>query len=163
MNINVPEKAEPIACSLSGAALGDRERAWRLLLKRSLVHRQRVPGGVRLTVQTDSAATLKELVELELECCPWIRSELSGDTVTLTADGAGAQVLRALFACRRSWIDLPLVGGLNRTPIEISVGADQRSSAASAVLAAASAASAACSAADASSAAPRASSASRSA
>ncbi len=107
MNINVPEKAEPIACSLSGAALGDRERAWRLLLRRSLVRRQRVPGGVRLTVQTDSAATLsaatlKELVELELECCPWIRSELSGDTVTLTADGAGAQVLRALFAYRRS-------------------------------------------------------------
>ncbi len=112
MNINVPEKAEPIACSLSGAALGDRERAWRLLLRRSLVRRQRIPGGVRLTVRPASARTLKELVELELECCPWINSELSGDTVTLTANGAGEHVLRALFAYRRSWIDLPRFSGL---------------------------------------------------
>lgn len=114
MNINIPEKAEPIACSLSGAALGDRERAWRLLLKRSLVRRQRVPGGVRLTVRSDSAATLKELVELERECCPWIKPELAGDTVTLTADGAGAHVLRALFTYRRSGFDLPRMGGLLR-------------------------------------------------
>ena len=112
MNTNVPERAEPIACSLSGAALGERGRAWRLLLQRSLVRRQHVPGGVRLTVQPDAAATLKELVELELECCPWIKSELSGDTVTLTADGAGEHVVRALFTYRRSWFDLPRFGGL---------------------------------------------------
>jgi hypothetical protein len=112
MNTTVPERAAPIACSLSGAALGERGRAWRLLLSSSLVRRQRVPGGIRLTVQPDAAATLKELVELEIECCPWIKSELSGDTVTLTADGAGEPVLRTLFAYRRSWIDLPRFGEL---------------------------------------------------
>ncbi|MFZ0918715.1 MAG: hypothetical protein WB807_07010 [Candidatus Dormiibacterota bacterium] len=98
MNINVTESAEPVGCLLSGSALGERERAWRMLLRHSLVGRQRVPGGVRLTVQPGSAQALQELVALERECCPWIKSELSGDTATLTADGAGEHVLRMLFA-----------------------------------------------------------------
>jgi hypothetical protein len=50
-------------------------------------------------------------VELERECCPWIKSELAGDTVTLAAGGAGEHVLRALFTYRRSWFDLPRFGG----------------------------------------------------
>ncbi|MGA8360415.1 MAG: hypothetical protein WB793_02195 [Candidatus Dormiibacterota bacterium] len=49
-------------------------------------------------MQPGSAQALQELVALERECCPWIKSELSGDTATLTADGAGEHVLRMLFA-----------------------------------------------------------------
>lgn len=86
-----------MACSLSDAALGDRENAWHTLLSRSLIDRERVHGGVRLTVQPGSAETLNELVELERECCPWIKFELSGATVSMTAEGTGEQALLELF------------------------------------------------------------------
>lgn len=88
---------QPIACSLSAAELGDRERAWHKLLSRSLLSRERVPGGLRLTVHSGSSEALSKLVGLERECCPWIKFELSDAIVTMTADGPGEQALLQLF------------------------------------------------------------------
>jgi hypothetical protein len=93
-----PARSEvPIACSLSLAALGRQARAWQSLLSRALVDRQRVPGGIRLTLRPGSGEALAELVRLERECCPWITFELSDATVTMTAEGAGEEVLLATF------------------------------------------------------------------
>jgi hypothetical protein len=102
-----------VACSLSAVALGHRALAWHELLSRSLIVRERVPGGVRLTVQPDSAETLKDLVELERQCCPWITFDVSGSTVTVTAHGTGEQVLHAIF-------EQPLIAQMRRRSASLS-------------------------------------------
>jgi len=39
-----------------------------------------------------------ELIDLERECCPWIRFEVTADAVaTLTAEGEGEAVLAGMF------------------------------------------------------------------
>ena len=88
----------PIACSLTAVELSDRQAAWHTLLDRSLVARDRIAGGLRLTLHPGSAPALRELVELERECCPWIQFEVQGATVTMTAVGVGERVLDAIFA-----------------------------------------------------------------
>ncbi len=86
-------------CTLDATDLADRERAWKKLLGSGLVHRERVPGGVRLTAGEGAAAALRQLIDLERECCAWIDYDYdSGDrAVTLTAQGAGEQVLAGMF------------------------------------------------------------------
>ncbi len=94
----------PIACSLTTEDYADRGAAWRKLLRLSLVAADRVHGGIRISVHQDSAESLRELVTLEQECCPWIKSSLDGSTVTFTADGDGEIVLIEMFS------DVPGVG-----------------------------------------------------
>jgi hypothetical protein len=88
----------PIACTLSAAELEDREGAWRKLMASGLVERDVVPGGIRLTPAPGAAASLIDLIDLERECCAWIRFDV-GDrsVVTLTADGDGESVLAGMF------------------------------------------------------------------
>lgn len=88
----------PIACSLTAEDLQDREGAWRKLLATSLVEAQRVQGGLHLTVHRDSADSLRQLVALEQECCPWMQSLVEGPTVTFTASGDGETAILEMFA-----------------------------------------------------------------
>ncbi len=88
----------PIACSLTAQDLTDRGAAWRKLLEISLVAADRIPGGIRLSVHPGSAGSLRDLVALERECCPWIRSRLDGSGVTFTAQGAGEAALVEMFS-----------------------------------------------------------------
>jgi hypothetical protein len=93
----------PIACSLSPADLEDREGAWKKLMDSGLVERHRVPGGIRLSAAPGAASALIDLIDLERECCAWIRFEVSdGSVVTLTAEGDGEAVLAGMFT-----VDLP--------------------------------------------------------
>lgn len=63
-----------------------------------LVARDVVPGGIRLTPAPGAAAALIDLVDLERECCAWIRFDVSaGSIVTLTAEGDGEAVLAEMF------------------------------------------------------------------
>jgi hypothetical protein len=87
----------PIACSLSSADLGERQLAWQALLRTSLLARERVPGGLRLTVRKAARPELRNLIDLERTCCPWITFVAEGDSVTLTAPGAGEDVLVQMF------------------------------------------------------------------
>jgi hypothetical protein len=88
----------PIACTLSAADLEDREGAWRKLMSSGLVERDVVPGGIRLRPAPGAASALIELIDLERECCAWIRFDVGdGSAVTLTADGDGEAVLAELF------------------------------------------------------------------
>ena len=88
----------PIACTLSAADLKDREAAWKKLMSSGLVERDVVPGGIRLSPAPGAAAALIDLVDLERECCAWIRFEVSGGSVvTLTAEGDGEAVLADMF------------------------------------------------------------------
>jgi hypothetical protein len=88
----------PIACTLSAVDLEDREGAWRKLMDSGLVERNRIPGGIRLSAAPGAASALIDLVDLERECCAWIRFEVSdGSVVTLTAEGDGEPVLAGMF------------------------------------------------------------------
>jgi hypothetical protein len=88
----------PIACTLSAADLEDREGAWKKLMDSGLVERHPVPGGIRLSAAPGAASALIDLIDLERECCAWIRFEVTdGSVVTLTADGDGEAVLAGMF------------------------------------------------------------------
>lgn len=88
----------PIMCTLSPSDLEDRGAAWRKVLGSGLVERTRVPGGLRLVAAPGAATALMELIDLERECCAWIKFDVTGPgSVTLTADGAGRAVLAVMF------------------------------------------------------------------
>ena len=84
-------------CTLTAADLKDRGVAWRKVLTSGLVTRERVRGGIRLTAHPGAAEALMQLIDLERECCAWIDFAVAGDSVTLTADGAGEAVLAGMF------------------------------------------------------------------
>lgn len=64
-----------------------------------LVERYVVPGGIRLHAAPGAAAALIDLIDLERECCAWIRFDVSaGSIVTLTAEGDGEEVLAGMFS-----------------------------------------------------------------
>jgi hypothetical protein len=61
-----------------------------------------VPGGIRLSPAPGAAAALIDLIDLERECCAWINFDVGdGSVVTLTAAGAGADVLTGMFNAPR--------------------------------------------------------------
>ena len=63
-----------------------------------LVERDVVPGGIRLRPTPGAALALIELIDLERECCDWIRFDVGdGSVVTLTAEGDGEAVLAEMF------------------------------------------------------------------
>ncbi len=90
-----------IACTLSPDELRDTAAGWQMLLRRSLVSRNVVPGGVRLLVHPDSADALRQLVDIERECCRWINFELDDASVTITASGIGALAIRHMWKVRK--------------------------------------------------------------
>jgi len=89
--------ANTIACTLTADELTETESAWKKLLRLSLVSRQEIPGGVRLTVDRRSEAALRQLIDIERECCRWITFELDGPSVTMTAPGAGESAIREIW------------------------------------------------------------------
>ena len=88
----------PIACSLSAGDLVKRQEAWRTLLDNSLVARERVQGGLRLVVRADAGPQLNHLVEEERICCPWITFAVTRESVTLTAQEDGEDILVQMFS-----------------------------------------------------------------
>lgn len=63
-----------------------------------LIERYVVPGGIRLHAAPGAAAALIDLIDLERECCAWIRFEVTeGSVVTMTAQGDGEADLAEMF------------------------------------------------------------------
>ena len=93
-----PGVPKPIACSLSDSEQVARSAAWQQLLQGGQVERVRVAGGIQLRATPAAARTLRELIDLERECCAWISFDVDSDsTITLTAPGDGEEVLAHLF------------------------------------------------------------------
>jgi hypothetical protein len=90
--------SDTIACALSADDLKDVGAAWQKLFRTSLISRDLVPGGLRLAVHPGAEAALKQLIDIETECCRWITFELDGPSVAMTAEGDGEQVIRAMWA-----------------------------------------------------------------
>jgi hypothetical protein len=86
-----------IACTLTAADLEDTRRGWQKLFRTSLVARDLVPGGLRLSFTSGGEAALKQLVDIEVECCQWITFQLDGPSVTMTAAGDGEAAIRSMW------------------------------------------------------------------
>jgi len=89
----------PIACTLSAAELGERGVAWSELTSRWGRGSTLGPDSVVLSFARDpgALARLERLVDQERECCAWIDYAVEGTAVTLTASGAGEEVLAGMF------------------------------------------------------------------
>ena len=89
-----------VACSLTRSELEETGAAWQKLFRLSLASRNEVPGGLRLVFHPGSAEALRQLVDIERECCPWITFVLDGASVTMTSPGAGASAIREMWVVR---------------------------------------------------------------
>jgi hypothetical protein len=91
--------SDTIVCTLTKDELRDTRYAWQKLFRTALISRAEIPGGIRLVVNEGSAVALRQLVEVERECCQWINFDLDGSTVSMTAEGAAAAA-----AIRQTWV-----------------------------------------------------------
>jgi hypothetical protein len=89
--------SDTIVCTLSNEELQDTRAAWEKLFRTALLVRDEIPGGIRLVVNDGSAEALRRLIDIERECCRWITFELDGPTVAMTAEGHGAETIRAMW------------------------------------------------------------------
>ncbi|HET7418803.1 MAG TPA: hypothetical protein VFL27_00310 [Candidatus Dormibacteraeota bacterium] len=95
-----PATSDVIACSLTRAELEKTGSAWQKLFRLSLVSRDEVRDGIRLVFHPGSADALRQLVEVERVCCPWITFELDGGTLTMTSPGPGASAIREMWVVK---------------------------------------------------------------
>ncbi len=93
--------SDTISCTLTQDDLQETRRAWQKLFRLSLVSREEVTGGLRLEVHPASADALRQLIDIERECCRWITFGLDGPVVTMTAPGAGESAIRAMWGVDR--------------------------------------------------------------
>ena len=84
-------------CTLSSAELEDVGSAWQKLFRTTLLARDLVPGGLRLSFSPGGEEALRQLVEIESDCCRWITFELDGPSVTMTAEGEGEAAIRTMW------------------------------------------------------------------
>jgi hypothetical protein len=89
--------SDTIVCTLSKDELSDTRTAWQKLFRTALLVREEIPGGLRLVVNDGSAKALRQLIEIERDCCRWITFQLDGPTVSMTAAEAGAAAIRTMW------------------------------------------------------------------
>ena len=89
-----------VACSLTRSELEETGGAWQKLFRLSLVSRDEVPGGLRIVFHPGSAEALRQLIDIERECCPWITFELDGASVTMTSTGTGPAAIREMWVVK---------------------------------------------------------------
>ncbi len=90
-------RSETIVCTLTADDLEDTRRGWQKLFRTSLLSRDLVAGGLRLTFGPGGEVALRQLVDIESECCQWITFEVSGPSVTMTAPGDGEAAIRSMW------------------------------------------------------------------
>lgn len=101
--MEVDDRANPAACSLSGVGLADRRQRWLAVSDRALSQKTATGAGVRLRFLPLAGveSELRELAELERECCSFaawsVRREEAGLVLEVSAAGDAAGVVRALF------------------------------------------------------------------
>jgi hypothetical protein len=93
------ESTPPIACTLTGADLADRQRAWLKVGAYSL-RCDEISGGLAFDFKAAPgvSASLERLIPLEAECCPWMtfRLDNGAETIRMTVTAAGADGERAV-------------------------------------------------------------------
>jgi hypothetical protein len=90
-----------IACSLSPAGRASRGDRWRALVEETGVEIVEVPQGLELRFGTGAERELRELAELERECCAFADWTVEGTTLVVTGEGDAVPVVQSLFAALR--------------------------------------------------------------
>jgi hypothetical protein len=100
----------PVACSLSLDGYAERGRRWRSLAERAIVGTADTPEGLRLTFSAKPGveAELRELADLELECCSFAdwTVHTTNETVVLDVNGSSPEAVaavHAMFTAIRAW------------------------------------------------------------
>ena len=97
-----------VACSLAPGDLAGRRERWLRLSERARLEKKPIPGGVRLRFRTVAGVEgeLRELAELERDCCSFaawsVTSEGPDLTLEVIAEGDGVAAVRALSTSPRS-------------------------------------------------------------
>jgi len=92
----------PIACSLEGPGLADRRDDWAALIAVA-TERRAVLGGVQITFDQPSLRDrIRDLIDKEQECCPWMSMQLSEADGSLSlsissSDPTGERQIHAWF------------------------------------------------------------------
>jgi hypothetical protein len=94
------ETDRPVACTLTGEAMGARQRRWRDLADRAFVDRVETDRGLRLVFRAEPGveAELQELAALERECCAFADWTVDGTAVEVSGHtDEGAAAVKAMF------------------------------------------------------------------
>ena len=91
-----------IACTLNASQMSDRQRRWHELAGRAFVERVETERGVRLEFRDEPgvADELKELAELERECCGF--ADWSPNGAALDVTGKSDVAIAAVHGMFRS-------------------------------------------------------------
>jgi hypothetical protein len=96
----------PVACSLNLRDLPRRLASWRSLRRRAEISFARTDRGIQLIFRNDPGveSQLKELVELERECCAFAEwsTRSDDDRVVLEVSGEGEEAVAAVQGMLRS-------------------------------------------------------------
>ncbi len=90
----------PVACTLSGETMGERQRQWHDLAVRAFVERVETDCGLRLVFRAEPGveAELHELAALERECCAFAEWTVDGAVLEITGYGdEGVAAVKAMF------------------------------------------------------------------
>lgn len=87
-----------IACTLSPAGRTSRGDRWQVLVEEAGVEIVEVPQGLQLRFGPGAEQELRELAELERECCAFADWVVDGTTLVVTGEGDAVPVVRSLFA-----------------------------------------------------------------
>jgi DNA-binding transcriptional MerR regulator len=92
-------RTEPVACSLTSAAIGGRAEQWQQLMRGA--EHEEIPDGRRLTLPIQRIEAITALAAAEQQCCPFFdfRLHLDGSVLHLEvrAPAEGADLLAELF------------------------------------------------------------------
>jgi hypothetical protein len=89
-----------IACTLNSGQMEKRRRRWDALVDRAFVSRTETPNGLQLVFREDEAieAELRQLAELERECCAFADWTVDGAVLKVTGTGdEGVAAVHGMF------------------------------------------------------------------
>jgi len=93
----------PVACALGAADLKTQGERWRHLYAEAGLERVATNGGLQLRFKRDAPVEreLRDLVAVEIECCPWanwmIEAGPGALTLEITSSGDGVPVIQSWF------------------------------------------------------------------
>lgn len=97
------KRPAPVACSLAGEDMSDRELQWRALGAAALRARIFTPTGLQIEFEAgrETAHALIDLLAAERTCCRWaswsMTSSADSTVVVVEAEEAAVPVLHAMF------------------------------------------------------------------
>jgi hypothetical protein len=90
----------PLACSLNAAEMEQRAHRWRRLSERALLDSAGSAGTARLRYRPEPKVEreLRELVQLERECCPFLSLTISSEDGELLLEISGPPEAESIVA-----------------------------------------------------------------